>query len=143
MSGTDIGLNAALAKHNAKAKNHVWAWGGKRKDGSIVLVVWGGGGNQPTPEQIRPGVFRVNVLEPGDTDRSGGAERVEHLAAIAAGTPGFALFAVHVDLVGGKIPDGSRVKSINADVLFIIDEVLPEDADGITYAIVRHPKAPK
>ncbi len=127
----------AARAHGFTLRTTQQSWGGRRPDGGIVLFVHVPfPGNASTEwHKLGPGRYRTEVgwEKPG----FGYTERLEHVKAIAKGTPGFAL-ATHGK--PGLDPDeeGFKVAHVDADVLWRIESV-DRDDNGVWHGVMVHP----
>jgi hypothetical protein len=124
--GNEMSITTFFAKHlDAPLNNQRNSWGAvRRSDGAVILRGW-----QDKCKRI-DGVDRILLKSAGADDRIGGNERREHLAMIAAGTPGYVL------MCEAKDPKASprAIKKFDKTRLFKIDRV--EQIDGAIYGFI-------
>lgn len=106
----------------AAPKNYRWSWGGVRKDGSIVLLVWGDESRKNLDTSVS-----YMVKAPDDLTSQGAVERLEHLDAIRNGAS--VLLAIAIDASEGN---HESIKEIRTDYLFRGGE-LEADENGYVW----------
>lgn len=106
----------------AAPKNYRWSWGGVRKDGSIVLLVWGDESRKNLDTSVS---YMVKARD--DLTSQGAVERLEHLDAIRNGAS--VLLAIAIDASEGN---HESIKEIRTDYLFRGGE-LEADENGYVW----------